>query len=270
MNKKNFFLIIVTVVVFFFIFFSFFLKKRFSFYVSKNIYVVSFAYNCCTEAQKNLEKTALEYGATKVFSLNLDTLEAPDNVKKYIVENKRGSGYWIWKPYAMKQIINKTNPGDIIIYCDASTFFIKPLNKIIDFINKNSILCFLHAEKHRQSAWTKINLVKYLGYTEDWCKNEEGAKVQFRGCFLGVKNDEIGNNIIDKWLQILKPENSHLIDDTNDGEKNCKDFKESRHDQQVLSMILYKYVPHINFPEYHKQEYGFVAHENINGKNRHE
>ena len=107
---------------------------------NQKIYIVSFAHNCCKLAQENLEKTAYKAGANKVFNLTLDTLEAPEDVKKYILNNKRGAGYWIWKPYAMKQVIKLSAPDDIIIYVDSSTYFNKSLQTISDFINKNNIL----------------------------------------------------------------------------------------------------------------------------------
>jgi len=233
-----------------------------------NIYIVSFANNCCQKAQKNLEETALKYGVTKVFSLNLDTLEAPDDVKNYIKNNKRGSGYWIWKPYVLNQILNISNPGDIIIYVDSSTYFNNALQPIIDFINTYSILSFKHKDSHKQSEWTKMDAVKYFGYPDDWCE-KEGNYNQFMAAFIGIKNDLVGNLLVNKYFNIMKPGNSQLFDDSKSSKDSCNDFKESRHDQQILSLILYKYFQNIPFPDYNKQKYGWVWHETINGKSRH-
>ena len=258
------FLIITSIIIYIF-------RVKSTFGDSKQkIYIVSFSHNCCIEAQKNLEKTAMMYGADKVFSLNLDTLEAPLDVKKYISDNKKGAGYWIWKPYAIKQIMNVINENDIIIYVDSSTYFNKSIKKIIDFINNNSILCFKHGnsdegKNHNQSIWTKMNAVKYFNYTDDWCENE-GKNDQFISAFIGVKNNEIGKSIITKWLEVMKPEKSYLFDDS--PSEHCSNFIESRHDQQMLSLILYKWST-VPFPDYNKEEYGWVWHEPINGNNRH-
>jgi len=262
------FLIILCIIIYIFI-----VKSTFSNSKQKT-YIVSFAHNCCVEAQKNLEKTAKEFGVDYVFSLNLESLEAPEEVKKYISDNKRGAGYWIWKPYAMKQILKISNPGDIIIYVDSSTYFNKSINNIIDFINNNSILCFKHGEigkeeDTRQFKWTKMNAVEYFGYSADsWCKNE-GQKSQFMGAFIGILNNQIGNSLINKYLEIMNPKFSYLFDDSPSNIENCDGFKESRHDQQMLSLILYKYFPDILFPDYDKNKYGWVWHEPINGNNRH-
>lgn len=238
-----------------------------------NIYIVSFAHNCCKKAQENLEKTAYEHGAYKAISLNLDTLEAPVKVKEYIKNNKRLAGYAIWKPYAIKQILKLSEPDDIIIYADSGTFFNKNLYNISEFIKKNNILCFKHGGNDgdtRQFKWTKMNAVKYFGYSTDlWC-SEEGQKDQFYSGFVGIINNDIGNFFIDKWKKTMSPNNSYLFDDSPSNIKNCEKFKESRHDQQMLSLILYKYFPDILFPDYNKNKYGWVCHEKINGNGRHD
>jgi hypothetical protein len=198
----------------------------------------------------------------------LDTLEAPPGVKDYILNNKRGAGYWIWKPYVIKQILNISNPGDIVIYVDSSTYFKGTLQPIVDFINKNSILAFKHSDYHNQATWTKMSAVNYYGYPKDWCKTD-GIFVQFMAAFTGIRNDYIGNKLLDLYLEVMIPENTLLFDDT-PVEGNCESFKESRHDQQMLSLILYKYFNYVEYPVYNKNEYNWVWHENINGKNRHD
>jgi hypothetical protein len=233
-----------------------------------DVYIVSFAYKCCKKAQKNLEETAVRCGATKVFSLTLDTLEAPENVKEYIKSNKKGAGYWIWKAYALKQILKVSKPYDIVIYTDASTYFNNTLQPIVNFINEHSILVFKHSDYNKQSQWTKMNAVKYFGYPDDWCETE-GEYTQFMAAFIGVKNNEIGNNLVNKYLDVMKPENSKLFDDTRSTVPNCKGFKESRHDQQMLSLILYKYFTNIPFPTFNKNEYNWTWHENIKRNSRH-
>ena len=201
----------------------------------QKVYIVSFVHNCCEKAQKNLEKTALENGATQVFSLNLDTLEAPMDVKEYIQNNKRGAGFWIWKPYAIRQILSKVNAGDIIIYVDAGAFFIKSLQTNIDFINEHSVLCFKQYGLP-QYKWTTSQAFMYYNYDDDWC-DTLGKKEQFMATFVGIKNDEIGNDLLNKWLDVLQPDKGYLFDDSGIKDKNCKGFEDSRHDQQILSLI---------------------------------
>ena len=92
---------------------------------------------------------------------------------------------------------------------------------------------------------------------------------ELMGAFVGVKNNSVGNFIVDEWLKSMNPENSKLFDDTF-CPNNCDDFKESRHDQQMLSLIVYKYLDHSVFPDHDKSKYGWVWQEDINGNDRHD
>lgn len=246
-------------------------NKKSTFVNIQRVHIVSFSYNCCRLAQENLERSAKMYGATNVYSLTLDTLDAPEHIKEQIRTHKRGAGYWVWKPYAIKQVLNQSNPDDIIIYVDSSTYFNKPMENIINFINKNGVLAFKHGfidpltgQPHYQRNWTKMDAVSYFGYLSDWC-SKDGLNEQLMAGFIGIKNNAIGKDLINYWLESLQ--DIHLYDDTPSILPNCQGFTESRHDQQMLSMILYK--TGIQFPDYNKEFYGWIWHEKVNGQNRH-
>lgn len=36
----------------------------------------------------------------------------------FINNNRRGFGYWIWKPYIIEQQMNKMEDGDVLFYID--------------------------------------------------------------------------------------------------------------------------------------------------------
>jgi len=64
--------------------------------------------------------------------------------KDFILNNKRGYGYWIWKPYLIKKTIDKLNNGDIILYMDAdSTIKMNEINylyKYLEEVQKTKII----------------------------------------------------------------------------------------------------------------------------------
>jgi hypothetical protein len=37
------------------------------------------------------------------------------------LRKKRGGGYWIWKPYFVKKVLDEIPVGDILFYCDAGS-----------------------------------------------------------------------------------------------------------------------------------------------------
>lgn len=41
-----------------------------------------------------------------------------NNHSKFIENNKKGYGYWLWKPYIIKKTLEKMNDEDILLYLD--------------------------------------------------------------------------------------------------------------------------------------------------------
>ncbi len=65
--------------------------------------------------------------------------------KDFILKNKRGYGYWVWKPYLISKILKEINDNDILLYLDAGCelnvngkdYFI---NTLIPKVNKKILL----------------------------------------------------------------------------------------------------------------------------------
>ena len=235
------------------------------------IYVVTFSHNCCEEAKKYNKEQCLKHGATKVFDLNLDTLVAPEYVKEYIRTSKRGAGYWCWKPYAILQILNKpeVNQGDIVFYMDAGTYPNISLEKSVKFINKHNILCF--KLPNLQNVWTKADAVSIFDNMDNFSQTF-GKQGQIMAGFVAIKKNELTYNLINQWKDLMKPENSHYYDDSKSNIPNHESFNESRHDQMMLSLLLYYKYNYIikDLPGHNeaKTKFGLIFHEDINGKDR--
>jgi hypothetical protein len=80
----------------------------------------------------------------------------PSDISEYfykknqiILDQNRGAGYWLWKPYFIYETLKKINDGDIIFYVDAGNIFInnptflyeklKENNGIILFDNRDGV-----------------------------------------------------------------------------------------------------------------------------------
>jgi hypothetical protein len=53
-----------------------------------------------------------------------------------------------------------------------------------------------------------------------------------------IKNNDIMRSIVDKWKSISIEENGHYLDDTPSKLLNDEIFRENRHDQSILSLLL--------------------------------
>ncbi|AYV75178.1 MAG: hypothetical protein Terrestrivirus1_52 [Terrestrivirus sp.] len=150
--------------------------------------------------------------------------------KSFIENNKRGYGYWIWKPRAILKVLNTMEEGDILLYCDAGCSLnvegINRLNEYIDMTKTHDILTFelVHLEK----TWNKMDSLKLLP-EEKWSSRQRMATVIFMVNCARIRT------IVSEWIGITA--DYHMIDDTPSIEENDPTFKEHRHDQSIFSIV---------------------------------
>jgi hypothetical protein len=107
--------------------------------------LINFAHGCCKQAQKNNCLTGLQHGIQQCVMFNkriLDNNPKFVNRNKSILQQKRGAGYWLWKPYIIFQELYLARDGDIILYSDASVNFIANISHLIKLTDKQDIIVF--------------------------------------------------------------------------------------------------------------------------------
>ena len=162
--------------------------------------------------------------------------------REFISKNKRGYGYWLWKPLVILDMMNKYEKDSIIIYADAGCEIIKTdstvklFNKYIEDVktHPSHILGFVIG--YTECAWTKNDLFNYLDTTNnDKNSNQICAGIQI------LLNNERNKKLMEEWLHIMTINNYHYVDDSPSIIKNHIKFKEHRHDQSVFSLLRKKY-----------------------------
>lgn len=184
----------------------------------------------------NLFDTIIEENENTLINNHKNFWEKHGN---FIKNNKRGYGYWLWKPYLINETLKIMNYGDILLYCDVGcelnkngiNNFFKLLNivnikKIIGFKASSCDVIFTKRDLSNQYINFGLNIKVLL------LKQLQAGSLLIQKCKLTDK-------IIDEWYS--KCEIYHNIDDSKSILPNYKVFFEHRHDQSVLSMILKKY-----------------------------
>jgi hypothetical protein len=178
-----------------------------------------------------------------VFHLwRLNHLDAEFRAKnKKILEQKRGAGYWVWKPYIILKTMEKANEGDVIIYLDAGL--------MVNMDNPNAIVNLLKEmeESHKEvfifssefnpngdihRHYTKRDLLIYFGVDNE---NYRDSRCCAGTGFLAFKNSKRSREFIQKWLDLC--ENEQLVTDLPSINPEYPDFRENRHDQSILSLL---------------------------------
>ena len=162
--------------------------------------------------------------------------------KQFIINNKRGFGFWIWKSYIIKKKMEKMKDGDILFYldsgCEINVKKKNLLEKCFDQVKKDKIIgstCGSEKNGHLDKNWTKMDLIIKLDVNQpkyiDTVQRQGGTNM-FYICDQTRK-------LVNEWYNISCI--YHFIDDTKSDNDNYPTFREHRHDQSIFSLLTKKY-----------------------------
>lgn len=176
----------------------------------------------------------------------------------FIINNRRGFGYWLWKSYLIKKTMKEMNDNDILVYADSGCSINlngKPrLLEYFDIVNNSKFGILSFKLEHLEKTWTKMDIIDYFGGVD---LLETGQLVG--GIFILRKCDHTVN-LVKKWYNGCCKYN--LIDDSPSKISNDLSFKENRHDQSIFSILRKKLGTEIIMDETY-----FSPNWTIDGKN---
>jgi hypothetical protein len=157
-----------------------------------------------------------------------------------ILNSTRGGGYWLWKPYIINKTLEKLNDNDILFYLDSKYYFIENFkNLYFEYMKNNDLLIWKNKPNDiiwYMKNWCKMDIIiKYNMYDKIFIENAEDC---WGGALIIKKN----NNTIKymkEWLDMCCIYEN--ITDSPTEIENNNEFIEHRHDQSLLSIIIYKY-----------------------------
>lgn len=158
--------------------------------------------------------------------------------KDFIANNKRGYGYWVWKPYIVNKTLKSLNPDDILVYLDIGCVINytgrESFERYISLINKSELGCVCFYNGYIEKDWDKGDVLDFFGVRDnhDILESEQIMS----GIFL-LRNWEKTRRLIQAWEDI-DSNNYHLIDDTPSKSPDLEGFRENRHDQSILSLLI--------------------------------
>ena len=131
------------------------------------IHLISYGDKFYSKAKIRFKKQADDFGFKKV------TIFGPENIDKefynkhrQILQTPRGGGLWFWKPYFIKQELDKLNNNDILIYldvgCTINRFGRERFYEYIDMIEKSEYGLIGFQMKHQEYKYTKRKIFDYL------------------------------------------------------------------------------------------------------------
>lgn len=156
-----------------------------------------------------------------------------------VLEQRRGAGYWLWKPYIILEAIKASRPGDTVVYSDCLRkplpIVRRPLDWLIQWADSNGgMLPGSYIPVHGPNRiWTKRDCFVLMD-----CDSPEYYDIpQVQASFSVWRNQPASIEFLESWLAYAS-DRRVLTDDPNTcGLPNLEGFREHRHDQSILTLL---------------------------------
>ena len=192
-----------------------------------------------TESRKRIQKEAEDFGEFDSITLynENDLDDSVKEVTKPALEQPRGAGYWIWKPFIIQKKLKEIDEGDFLIYVDIGITLNKHAKKNFHDLlslaqsSDHGTVCF-HTG-HKEKTFCVKEIFEHLE-----CSDNETLKDTFQfiaGILIFHKNKNL-INLIDEWCDIAYNNPMLFTDELADGNQDFE-FEENRHDQAVFSVL---------------------------------
>jgi hypothetical protein len=151
----------------------------------------------------------------------------------------RGCGLWSWKPWLINRYLSTMNHGDILFYVDCgfevNRNATNELHNYIEIVKSSKLLIFNNGTKHSDFTKPDIRILKPA----------DAGRNQISAAFIAIEKCNFTQDIISKWLELCSENNGELLTDELIINDKILEFKFHRHDQSILTRVLYdqKFVP---------------------------
>ena len=110
-------------------------------------------------------QTGLASGFNVVYNMGRSDIDA-DFMKTHseILSQKRGVGYWLWKPYFITKILSTLTPDDVLFYSDSGSVFVRRMEPVFNEVHLDArgVISFNLAGKHLEKYYTKRDVFEFL------------------------------------------------------------------------------------------------------------
>ena len=205
-------------------------------------YLINYADLAFYESRKQNSLSGIEMGFDAVIQYRKEHIDEEFLTKnELILSQKRGAGYWLWKPYFIAKTLREAQEGDIVFYSDAGSQFInpEPLDLIIKKLKQEefNLFAFEMAGHHKEHQYCRKNAAhKILGAAAE-SEFAQGIynSDQRMASFVVVKKTDYSLEVINKWLELGS--DPQTIMDAEPQENEFQGFIDHRHDQAIWSIL---------------------------------
>lgn len=159
---------------------------------------------------------------------------------KDILDQPRGAGYWLWKPYVILDALESLQWNEYLMYVDAGVLYYSSVYPLVDQLQKDGQDIYFSAQFWPNEYWNKRDTYVLMG-----CDTEEYYLAnRVAAGYMLIKKTPNAVKFVKQWQ--LYMEDVHLATDQPSvcGKPELPNFKEHRHDESVLSILVKQYGYH--------------------------
>ena len=153
-----------------------------------------------------------------------------------ILDQSKGGGYWLWKPYFINKKLEEINEGDYLFYSDSGAFLLKNIDILIKELEKYNQDIMGFELPLIESQWTK----KELFINMDCNKNKYFNSNHILASFILIKKSDFSINFFKEYL-FFSCNEINITDKFDTNIVQDGDFIDHRHDQSIFSLLYKKY-----------------------------
>jgi hypothetical protein len=152
-----------------------------------------------------------------------------------ILDQPRGAGYWLWKPYFIHRHLRDLGANDWLFYCDAGAIVVERPNLLVAhaLAEQLDVMVFDGQPSWLEFLWTKRDAFLLAGCDAPrfW------GSTQIIGGLSLWRGTGAARELAQEWLD-LSSDPRAITDLANQlGQPNLPGFREHRHDQSLLSLL---------------------------------
>lgn len=206
-------------------------------------YLVSYATGRYVQSQRGLIESAREHGVDHARPLGRRSLKQTPfyRLHRPILDQPRGAGYWLWKPFIVNQTLKEMRDGDILIYSDAGIEIVAGLTPLLDLAARQEIVLFdgRHYDDagapgpNRCAKWTKRDCFVALECDEPRYHDAPVLDASFTVFAKSARSVRFAQ----EWLLYCCQPHALTDQPNRCGLPNLPSFIDHRHDQSILSLL---------------------------------
>jgi hypothetical protein len=182
-----------------------------------------------------LNQSLHDHGIDRIFTYTPSDIDFSFYQKNsHILDQPKGAGYWLWKPYIILDAMKRLPENSLILYLDGDMLMIDDITPLSELMSKHDRVFFYNS--HQNLPYIKKDAYLLMGLDPEQYKNH----THLFGFFILLKNNAKNKQFITTWLNYCLDERI-LTDIPSTLGTEYQEFKSHRHEQAILSLLAAQY-----------------------------